>query len=114
MSLDDPEQYRDQLAVFARRRNCRGLGWPRDWNPGAVISPASGLPYTESGAWELIADLLESGHPIEAIELRNPPGKTGFVMLYELEPGTVPLYIKIQFGSGKVIGRSFHISKVLE
>ena len=67
-----------------------------------------------SGAWELIAELLELGHPIETIALENPAGKIGFVMHYELAPGTVPLYIKFQFGAGKIIGRSFHISKLLK
>ncbi len=112
MSDVDPEPYRAQLAALARRKDCRGLGWPRDWNPGGVVNPDTGLAFTEAGAWELIADLLDGGHPIETITLDNPPGKTGFVLLYEFAPGTVPLYIKIQFGAKGVIGRSFHISKL--
>lgn len=110
MSDVDPEPHRAQLAANARRKDCRTLGFPRRWNPGSVINPVSEMPYTDAGAWELIADLLEAGHPIETMTMDDPKGKTGFVMHYELTPGTVPLYIKLHFGAKGVIGRSFHIS----
>ena len=32
-------------------------------------------------------------------------------MKIELEPGQAQLYIKLQLGSGKIIGRSFHYSE---
>lgn len=106
----DPEDHRLQLASLARQKKRRALGFPRDWNPGAVINPASGLPYTESGAWQLIAEILESGHPVETVVMNNPRGKTGYVLIYELSEDTPPLYIKIHFGSSGIVGRSFHHS----
>ena len=112
MSKVDPEPYREQLAHLCRRKHCRSYGWPHHWQPRSVINPVSELPFTDITAWELIADRLESGHPIETITLKNPPGKTAFVMKIELAPNTVPVYVKIQFGAGKVVGRSFHLSVV--
>ena len=60
-------------------------------------------------AWEFIADLLESGHPIEEVELHSPPGRKGYVMLVDAQQSQA-IYIKLQMGSGKIIGRSFHYS----
>ena len=84
---------------------------PTDWAPQHVRNPASNSsePFTQDGAWEFVADLLEVGHEVEVIELRVPPGKKGYVLIAE---GIAPekIYIKLQPGSGVVIGRSFHIS----
>ncbi len=112
----NPEDYREQLASLARRKECRGYGWPIHWSPRSVINPNCefGLAFTDASAWEFIADHLEAGHPVEVITLDDPPGKTAFVMKIELEPNSPKLYIKLQFGSGKVIARSFHISTVEE
>ena len=107
---DDPEKYRSQLASYARRKECRELGWPRDWNPGAITRPGSYLPLTESGAWELIAELLDGDHPIETLLLDDPKGKLGFIMKVVIDDTGIPLYIKIHFGSKGVVGRSFHKS----
>ncbi len=41
--------------------------------------------------------------------LEQPEGKTGYVMKVLL--GTKMVYIKLELGSGKVIGRSFHYSE---
>ena len=66
--------------------------------------------FTSGGAWEFIATKLEEGHSVEVVELQKPPGKKGYVMKIDLDPGDQPLYVKLQLGSGKVIGRSFHYS----
>ena len=102
---------RHQLAVLACRKSSRKLGWPRDWSPWSVRHPNGeyGTPFTEAGAWEFIAELLASDHPIFEIELREPRGKTGYVMHVSL-PNDKPLYIKLELGSGTIIGRSFHYS----
>ncbi len=111
MTQIDPEQYREQLASLARNKKCRDYGWPRHWSPGSVPSPTSGLPFTESGAWSFIADLLESGHPIETVELKKPKGVTGFVMKVDIGEKLPKLYIKIHLGgSGKILAKSFHLS----
>jgi hypothetical protein len=108
-SLDD---IRRELAVLCRRSWCRNLGWPRDWRPGTVVDPhdADQQVFTEAGAWEFIAELLEAGHPIQGIELENPAGKKGYVLVANGGEKRPDIYIKLQLGSGKVIGRSFHYS----
>ncbi len=75
-------------------------------------NPASGLdaPFTDSGAWNLIASRLEDGHAVGVMTLDNPRGKTGYVMKIELEPAAPRLYVKVQLHVGRIFGRSFHYS----
>jgi hypothetical protein len=75
-----------------------------------VVNPEDGQPFTEPAAWNLIAELLEGGEPMECVELAQPLGKTGYVLLPSL--GGRKVYIKFQLGGGKIIGRSFHYSRV--
>ena len=86
---------------------------PTDWRPGQVRNPHGLLDthFTDEAAWELIASRLEDDHPVEVMELRKPAGATGYVMKVEIEPGQPRLYVKLQLGSGKIIGRSFHYSE---
>ena len=115
VSIDD--SIRHQLVVLARRSNARVTEFsrdrPTDWRPGKVRDPAGRLwtHFTHASAWELIADKLEDGHDVETIELQKPPGAKGYVMKIDLEPSSPPLYVKLQLGSGKIIGRSFHYSE---
>ncbi len=104
------EQIRHQLLVLVRRRSCRVLGWPRDWRPAQVLDPESGEPFTPEGAWDFIVTLLEGGVEIEEKKLDD--GKTAYVILTPVACRT--LYVKLQLGSGRVIGRSFHYSKYQE
>ena len=75
-------------------------------------NPVSELdaPFTDSGAWDLIAARLEDGHDVEVITLDNPRGKTGYVMKIELAPAAPRLYVKVQLHAGRIFGRSFHYS----
>ena len=115
MSIDD--SIRHQLAILARRSNARVTEFspsrPTEWSPGEVRNPAGMLDthFSDAAAWELIASRLEDGHEVETIELQKPPGATGYVMKINLEPDAPTLYIKLQLGSGQIIGRSFHYSK---
>ena len=115
MSID--ESTRHQLVILARRKHARVTEFSRDcptnWRPGEVRDPKGMLAshFTDAAAWELIASTLESDHEVETVELAKPPGATGYVMMIDLEPGHDPLYIKLQLGSGKIIGRSFHYSE---
>ena len=115
MSID--ASTRHQLVVLARRRHARVTEFsrarPTNWRPGEVRDPKGMLAshFTDAAAWELIASALESGHEVETVELKKPPGATGYVMKIDLEPGHAPLYVKFQLGSGKIIGRSFHYSE---
>ena len=67
--------------------------------------------FNDITAWELIASKIEAGHPVETIELDQPPGAKGYVMKIDIEPGQPQLYIKLQLGSGAIYGRSFHYSE---
>lgn len=85
---------------------------PTDWRPGQVRNPDGILDthFTDAAAWEFIASTLENGHPVEVVELRKPAGATGYVMKIDIEPERPQLYVKLQLGAGKIIGRSFHYS----
>ena len=111
------ESTRHQLVVLARRKHARVTEFsrarPTNWRPGEVRDQNGMLAshFTDASAWELIASTLESGHEVETVELWKPPGATGYVMMIDLEPSHAPLYVKLQLGSGKIIGRSFHYSE---
>ena len=68
--------------------------------------------FTDPAAWELIAAKLEEGHPVEVVVLRKPKDKLGYVLKVDLGGGDPLIYIKLQVGSGKIIGRSFHYSTI--
>ena len=111
------ESIRHQLVGLARRRKARVTEFSRDrptvWQPGEVRNPDGRLDthFTDAAAWELIASKLEDGHPVEIVELEKPRGATGYVMKIAIEPDRPLLYVKLQLGSGKIIGRSFHYSE---
>lgn len=114
MSIDD--SIRHQLVILVRRgaRSSEFTsGRPTDWRPGDVPNPDGVLlPYfDDASAWELIASRLESGHEVETVILDRPPGKTGYVMKVDLDPKRPRIYVKLELGSGEVIGRSFHDSE---
>ena len=107
----NPETLR-QLIASCRRKDRRFLGFPRDWNPSRIKNPEiEGYYFTESSAWEFIADKLEAKHPYEVVHLDNPPGALALVMKIQLLAEEPLLYVKVQVGVGnKAIGRSFHYS----
>lgn len=102
-----------ELAILCRRSRSRTLGWPRDWRPGSVVNPKDedGQVFTEVGAWEFVADLLEAGHSVQVVDLARPPGKKGYVLLAPGGEGRPEIYVKLQLGTGQVLGRSFHYSE---
>ncbi|AZO60374.1 MAG: hypothetical protein E5X23_28000 [Mesorhizobium sp.] len=82
---------------------------PTRWQPRTLRDPRSPEEYfTDDSAWEYIADCLESGCPVETIVLDHPPGKTGFVFKVAGHAAVEAIYVKLQMGSDKVVGRSFH------
>ena len=111
-----PDGIRKELAELARSKKTRtrdfSKGQPTRWKHYEVenITPSSiFIPYfTEDGAWQFIADQLDSGHEVEEIKLAKPPGTVGYVMRIFAGDGKPKIYIKLQKGNGKVIGRSFH------
>lgn len=83
---------------------------PCDWRPQQTVDPRSGEVFTDAGAWEFIVECMANGHDIKTIELRKPPGKRGYVMKIPGEGGRPAIYVKLQLGSNRVFGRSFHYS----
>jgi len=75
-----------------------------------VLNPETGLPFTDAGAWNFIADLLDAGHPIVEVRLRRPPGETAFEMVVDMGKNASQIYIKVQIMKGLICGRSFHHS----
>ena len=109
-------EVRQQLESCARNSSRRvvyapGTGPPCDWRPHRVINPEVDLPFSDASAWRLVADLLAQGHPIDTVELSTPKGKTGYVLKTRLGDNEPEIYIKLQLGASKVIGRSFHYSE---
>ncbi len=114
MSIDD--SIRHQLVSLVRRGKRTSAftrAHPTNWRPGEVPNPEGALlPYFDDrAAWELIASRLESGHEVETVLLDEPPGRKGYVMKIDLDPGRPRLCVKLQLGSGVVVGRSFHESE---
>ncbi len=111
------DSIRKQLVILARRSKSRittfSKEMPVDWRPSQVRNPDGVLDthFTDASAWELIATLIEKGHPIEQVKLHKPRGAKGYVMKIDLGADQAQLYVKLQLGSGKIIGRSFHYSK---
>jgi len=68
------------------------------------------MPFTEAGAWEFVAEAIEAGHAMEELTLDKPPGATAYVLIIAQPSDVPPIYVKLQLGSGCVIGRSFHYS----
>lgn len=114
----DPAQLaenRRQLARLARQKSKRRV--PRElpctWQPWTVINSEDNQPFTEAGAWEFTAQLLEDieEQDVEVITLtERPAGTTAYVMRCDLPTGE--LYIKVHYGHGpSILGRSFHYSE---
>jgi hypothetical protein len=111
---------RREIAHLARQRGCRSSKWtreiPTEWRPHTVRD-AEGEYFTDAGAWDFVANLVESGCRMREVVLRNPTGKVAFAMTVRLQPEAREIYIKVRLGSvqpgsGKtmVIGYSFHYS----
>ena len=115
-TLPITDEIRLQLSRGARNKNARVNSFSRtrpvEWRPQSVVTPqsVSDLPFTPSGAWQYIADLLDNGHNVDEIELKQPPGCTGYVLLADGGGGRPQIYIKLEIVGNKVYGRSFHYS----
>jgi hypothetical protein len=84
---------------------------PTKWHPTSLLHPEGGEPFTVDNCWAFIAAAIGAGTPVEAIELRKPQGKRGYVMKLQGHGGVV-IYVKLQLLSDVVLGRSFHQSVV--
>ena len=86
-----------------------------NWLPGSVRHPDyPGFPFTDRTAWRFIAERLRAGDPLKEVTLTHPPGARAYVLLVKLTSECRMLYIKVELRRGRVIGRSFHYSSLLE
>jgi hypothetical protein len=106
---------RAELVLRARDKNRRTNAFrseePCDWRPRQMAHPQTGLPFTDVGAWNFIAELLESGCDVAEIVMQKPRGKTGYEILVAGPVGCPEIYIKLTLSSNMVHGRSFHYSE---
>jgi len=104
---------RRQLTQRCESSKTRSVGRPPDhpsrWQPGTVRHPETGELFDTMSAWPFIAACLQRGAEIEVIALDQPEGKKGYVMKID-GYGDDIIYIKLEFSSKLVIGRSFHVS----
>ena len=113
MEKDGLHSIRRQLIKRAERRKAWVVNFtpesPIKWKPYSTIDPRTGECFTESSAKEFVTETLRDEKiPLTEIVLGKPPGKRGYEIIVETEFG--PIYIKLQLGSGRIIGRSFHYS----
>ena len=105
------------MVILARRSGARITTFsreqPTDWRPEQVRNPKGRLDsyFTDASAWEFIAAQIKDGHPVEIVDLNKPKGAKRYVMKINLEADRPQLYVKLQLGSGKIIGPSFHYSE---
>lgn len=104
---------RKQLVRLAGSRKTRTSVFsparPTHWEPASIRRPDSGEAFTPDGAWTFIAEMLAGGVDVETIVLDKPPGRTGYIVVCDGWAGE-KIYIKLELGSGMVVGRSFHVS----
>lgn len=111
--MAEPDDLRARLAKLCRSKRHREARYtkkrPVKWHPTSVCEAGSTTPFTEAGAWEFIACLIEDGTKIDVITLNKPPGKIGYVMLVQGNYNE-KIYIKLEIVGEMVFGRSFHAS----
>ncbi len=110
---DVPQNTRNEAAKLARRKSARDTKFTREapceWNPQTVQNQKSGGMFTPDSAWEFVAEKLEDEkQKAQWVELRKPLGKKAIVLV--VASNGEAIYIKVQLGAGKIIGRSFHYS----
>jgi hypothetical protein len=110
-----PAEVRAELVRRARDKRRRTAEFsahsPCEWRPWEVLHPDSGLPFTDAGAWNFVAELLESGHDASTVTLRKPPGKEAYEILAAGHRSGPNIYIKLTLSGPFVHGRSFHNSE---
>lgn len=106
---------RKELATLAANKKKRvssfSKSMPTEWNPLQVLHPRTGFPFSDASAWAFIADLLDSEVELAKVTLDKPLGKDAYVVKVDGYKGRPKIYIKIHFGSGGIVGRSFHDDK---
>ncbi len=106
-----PDNIRHELLRLCKESRLRNSVFsrkaPTHWVPWQLYDPETGDAFTVDGAWLFIERALANGCPLRSVELDRPKGKTGYWFHGEDARGT-RIYVKLQLGSGLIIGRSFH------
>jgi hypothetical protein len=104
---------RKELSRLGRYGATRINAWTRalpcDWSPGTVHNPSTGMPFTETSAWELICDLLDGEQEFELKILDFPVGQVALTTKAKLSEHGPVVYIKLHLYRGKAFCRSFHV-----
>ncbi|RYG99857.1 MAG: hypothetical protein EON58_02470 [Alphaproteobacteria bacterium] len=116
--MDDgrlPPELRAEFIEWARIKRRRFVThsdkYPSPWHPTAITNPVTRTVFTEVGAWEWIAELLEAGIDVWATKMDKPPGIIGW---YFTAPSAYPpgeIYVKFHRCGNQLRGRSFHYSE---
>lgn len=91
---------RSRKSIFSREA-------PTHWAPWQLVDPNTAQVFTIEGAWAFIREQLVDGCALAIVELEKPPGKKGY-WFHCFDANGTRIYVKLQLGSGVVIGRSFH------
>ena len=107
-------ELRQEIARRARNKTLRRFDFCREepvvWKPTEVMNPECGLCFTDISAWYFIADQVESGCDIYAVELRKPPKALAYELHLPGAQGNPPIYVKFRLVQNEIRGRSFHNS----
>lgn len=68
--------------------------------------------FADETARTFIADRLDQGEDVQVKVLDKPPARKGYVMKIDIGSDVPRLYIKLELGSGRVWGRSFHYDRL--
>ena len=108
------EALRKGLAVWCRnpgkRLNYPNFNGPHKWHPGKVIDSVSLSRFTDSEAWNFIAECLENGCHVKYQGPTPEYNDHAYVMIECTQNSAREIYMKIALimGVDKVIGVSFH------
>ena len=91
-----------------RRQSVSKSTEPCRWYPHRILHPVLGIPFTDVGAWNFIADLLSEGQEVTVINMEKPLGQVGYVMKTPGHKGCPYIYIKVTLSKNFINGRSFH------
>ena len=113
LGMTIPDSKRNELIRLSGSRRTRTNVFtnkrPTKWNPYEVVRPGTCETFTPESAWDYVAELLVAGTRVDQMELKQPDGCVGYVMIVP-GSGNEEIYVKLELAGGKVVGRSFHIS----
>lgn len=118
VDLSDVNAMRPYLAKMARtpslRKSPPALEVARhNWHPFTVIEDATRSRFTDSGAWEFIAECIEAGVPIELKPPCEEHQDFAYVMVHAEAQDAQRIYMKVAIcpPNKQLNGISFHFER---